>query len=104
MVTQILRSLQPSAKRPTIVIFVGTTQSTTACRMAVMHTGIAACGSFESDGPNASLGISFLEFFDLDKLIRRDVLEDLSCSARGPCHFDGSDRCGLANTDMLHQR
>src|SRR6266478_9657969 len=50
--TRTLRNATFCAKRPTIVIFVGTTQSTTACRMAVGHTRIAACGWFESDGPN----------------------------------------------------
>jgi hypothetical protein len=28
----------------------------------------------------------------------------LTCSAGGPRHFDGSDRGGLANADVLHQR
>ena len=68
------------------------------------HKRVSDGRSFESDGPNASLGIAFLEFFDLNKLIRRDVLEDLLSSTGGPDHFDGSDCCGLANADVLHQR
>ena len=72
--------------------------------MAVGHTRVSDGRSFEVEGSNASLGIGFLELFDLDKLIRCDVLENLSCSARGPRHFDGGDRCGLANPDVLHQR
>src|SRR5882672_3426189 len=52
-----------------------------ALQVAVGHTRVSNGRSFEGDLPNASLGIGFLEFFDLDKLIRRDVLENLSCSA-----------------------
>ena len=73
-------------------------------RVDVRRTLISDARSFKVDLPSGSPGIGFLEFFDLNKLIRLDVLEQLSCSAGGPCHFDGTDPGGLADAYMLHQR
>ena len=89
---------------PSPAPWAGTLYQLLACRVAVGHTRVNDGRSFEGDGPNTSLDIGFLEFFDLDKLIRRDVLEHLLRSAGWPRHFDGSDLCGLANADVLHQR
>ena len=72
--------------------------------MTVPRVWIGPAGPGEGNWLNATLGVVPLKLFDLNKLIRSDVLELLPRAAGGPGHFDGGDPRRLPDTDVLHQR